>query len=161
MKLRSSEAFGRWFVSAFVWRFLWTEKIFNQWIDEKKSFWWKSSNNVEEILCVALNIDNTSTKSIQGQPYIRSKIPWLKVIPSLETIMILLNELRDIYVCFRYMVTMKEAIEERMYPAKRTTLSFMTCFNIDAIMWPRIWNITSIGNWIRNLNLFSDPGALL
>ena len=50
-------------------------------------------------VCVALQIDN-STKSIQGQPHIWSKIPWLKALPSLETIVILLNELRDIYVCF-------------------------------------------------------------
>ena len=48
-------------------------------------------------LCVALKIDK-STKSIQGQPHIWSKIPWLKVLPSLETIMILIKELRDIYV---------------------------------------------------------------
>ena len=73
-------------------------------------------------VCVALQIDN-STKSIQGQSHIWSKIPWLKVLPSLDTIMILLNELRDIYVCFRRMVTMMEVIEERTYSAKRVAPS--------------------------------------
>ena len=85
-------------------------------------------------VCVALQIDN-STKSIQGQPHIWSKIPWLKALPSLETIVILLNELRDIYVGLRLMVTMMEAIEERMYSAIRTTLSFRTSFDINAMIW--------------------------
>ena len=49
--------------------------------------------------------------------------------------MILLNELRDIYVCFRLMVTMMEVIEEQMYSAKRATLSSRSCFDIDAMIW--------------------------
>ena len=77
--------------------------------------------------------------------------------------MIFFSELRDIYVCYvcyRLMVTMMEVIEERTYSAKHVTLSLMTSFEIDSIMCPRIWNITSIGNCTRNLNLSSDPGAL-
>jgi hypothetical protein len=33
------------------------------------------------------------------------------------------------------MVTMMEALEEQMYSAKRTTLSCMTCFDIEVMVW--------------------------
>jgi len=73
-------------------------EIFNQYNDEKCVVDERVIvKTTKQNLCVALKIDK-STKSIQGQPHIWSKIPWLKVLPSLETIMILLNELRDIYV---------------------------------------------------------------
>jgi len=135
-------------------------EICNQYIDEK--------NVVDERviiittkqnLFVALKIDK-STKLIQGQPYIQSKIPWLKVLSSLETIMILFSELRDIYVCFRLMTTMMEAIVERTYSAKHATLSLMTSFEIDAMIWELIRTQCWIGNSTRISKLFSDKFPL-